>query len=93
MQHDVLLVSDRAIGTDQDRRFVWVVGTDGKAKYQPLRLGPLEGGLRVVREGLSASDRVVVRGLQRMRPGAEVALETVSMAAAERPAAAKEIAQ
>jgi multidrug efflux system membrane fusion protein len=93
MQHDVLLVSDRAIGTDQDRRFVWVVGTDGKAKYQPVRLGPLEGGLRVVREGLSASDRVVVRGLQRMRPGAEVALETVSMAAAERPAAAKEIAQ
>jgi RND family efflux transporter MFP subunit len=93
MQHDVLLVSDRAIGTDQDRRFVWVVGTDGKAKYQPLRLGPLEGGLRVVREGLSASDRVVVRGVQRMRPGAEVALDTVSMAAAERPAAAKEIAQ
>jgi multidrug efflux system membrane fusion protein len=89
----VLLVSDRAIGTDQDRRFVWVVGADGKAKYQPVRLGPLEDGLRVIREGLTASDRVVVRGLQRIRPGAEVAPATVSMAAVDRPAATREIAQ
>jgi RND family efflux transporter MFP subunit len=92
-QRDVLLVSDRAIGTDQDRRFVWVVGADGKAKYQPVRLGPLEDGLRVIREGLTASDRVVVRGLQRIRPGAEVAPATVSMAAVDRPAATREIAQ
>jgi len=93
VQHDVLLVSDRAIGTDQDHRFVWVVGADGKAKYQPVRLGPLEGGLRVIREGLSVSDRVVVRGLQRVRPGAEVAPEMVSMAAADGSATFREIAQ
>ncbi len=94
VQHDVLLVSDRAIGTDQDRRFVWVVGADGKAKYQPVKLGPLEGGLRVIREGVSASDHVVVRGLQRVRPGTEVAPETVSMASVDRAAGApREIAQ
>jgi RND family efflux transporter MFP subunit len=93
VQHDVLLVSDRAIGTDQDRRFVWVVGTDGRTKYQPVKLGPLEGGLRVIREGISASDRVVVRGLQRVRPGAEVAPETVSMASVDRTGGNREIAQ
>jgi len=94
LQRDVLLVSDRAIGTDQDRRFVWVIGADGRAKYQPVKLGPLEGGLRVIREGVAASDRVVVRGLQRVRPGAEVAPEVVSMASVDRAAGApREIAR
>jgi len=90
---DVLLVSDRAIATDQDRRFVWVVGADGKARYHAVKLGPLEGGLRVVREGLSPSDRVVVRGLQRIRPGSDVAPELVAMGAADRAPAANGIAQ
>ena len=91
--NDVLLISDRAIATDQDRRFVWVVGADGKAKYHAVKLGPLESGLRVVREGLSPSDRVVVRGLQRIRPGAEVTAELISMNAVDRERAPKEVAQ
>jgi RND family efflux transporter MFP subunit len=77
--HPVVLVSDRAIGTDQDRRFVWLLGADGKVVYRAVKLGPLEYGLRVVREGLSEQDRVIVRGLQRVRPGAEVLADAVAM--------------
>lgn len=77
--HDAVLVEDRAVATDQDRRFVWVVGPDDRAQYRAVKLGPLEGALRVVREGLAADDRVVVRGLQRLRPGVEVAAELVAM--------------
>ena len=78
-----LLISDRAVGTDQDHRFVWVVGADGKAVRKDVKLGPLEDGLRVVRGGLAPGDPVVVRGLQRVRPGAELATEQVSMRAVD----------
>lgn len=77
--HDAVLVADRAIATDQDRRFVWTIGADGRAQYRAVKLGPLEGGLRVVREGLTDADRVVVRGLQRLRPGVQVDAELVAM--------------
>jgi len=81
--HQRLLVADRAVANDQDRRFVWVVGGDGKAVRRPVKLGPVDGGLRVVREGLAPSDKVVVRGLQRLRPGVEVIPELVSMRQAD----------
>jgi membrane fusion protein, multidrug efflux system len=81
--HQGLLVADRAVANDQDRRFVWVVGADGKAQRRPVKLGPVDGGLRVVREGLAPSDKVVVRGLQRLRPGVEVLPELVSMRQAD----------
>jgi len=77
--HEAILVADLAVATDQDRRFVWVVGADGKVEHRQVKLGPLSGGLRVVREGLTASDRVVVRGLQRVQPGARVNAEVISM--------------
>jgi RND family efflux transporter MFP subunit len=77
--HPVVLISDRAIATDQDRRFVWVVGAGDKIAYRAVKLGPIEQGMRVVREGLSASDRVVVRGLQRVRPGVEVLPDAIAM--------------
>ena len=77
--HPVVLISDRAIATDQDRRFVWVIGEAGKVAYRAVKLGPLEHGLRVVREGLTEKDRVVVRGLQRVRPGVEVSADAVAM--------------
>lgn len=80
---DALLISDRAVGTDQDHRFVWVVGSDGKAVRRDVKLGPLEDGLRVVREGLRPDESVVVRGLQRIRPGVAVAAEQVSMRAVD----------
>lgn len=82
-ERPALLISDRAVATDQDRRFVWVVSEDGKVTYRPITLGPLERGLRVVREGLTEGDKVVVRGLQRIRPGAAVAFDTVPMQSIE----------
>ena len=77
--HPAVLIADLAVATDQDRRFVWVVGPDGKVEHRTVKLGPLNGGLRVVREGLTTADRIVVRGLQRVRPGALVATEAIGM--------------
>jgi len=90
--HAAVLIADLAVATDQDRRFVWVVDADGKVEHRTLKLGPLNGGLRIVREGLTTEDRIVVRGLQRVRPGAMVAAQTISMADAaqlEKPATVK----
>lgn len=83
--HPRLLVSDRAISTDQDRRFVYVVGSDDKVQYRGVRLGPIHDGLRVVLEGLTRDDRVVVRGLQRIKPGASVAPTAVDMRSLDAP--------
>src|SRR6185369_6819100 len=77
--HDALMIADLAVATDQDRRFVWVVGADGKVEHRTVKLGPINGGLRIVREGLSVNERIVVRGLQRVRPGALVATQEVAM--------------
>jgi multidrug efflux system membrane fusion protein len=74
-----LLVSERAIGTDQDKRFVLVVGADNKAQYREVTLGALVDGLRVVTSGLNPGEQVIVSGLQRVRPGAAVAPERVAM--------------
>lgn len=77
--HEAVMIADLAVGTDQDRRFVWVVGADGKVERRTVKLGPLNGGLRIVREGLSENERIIVRGLQRVRPGAVVAAKEVAM--------------
>ena len=76
------LVSDRAIGTDQSKRFVLVVNRDNKAEYREVRLGRQVDGLRVVEDGLAAGERIVVNGLQRVRPGAPISPQPVAMAAA-----------
>jgi membrane fusion protein, multidrug efflux system len=74
-----LLVNERAIGTDQNKRFVMVVDADSKAVYREVTLGPASEGLRVVTSGLQAGERIVVNGLQRIRPGALVAPQMVGM--------------
>jgi len=74
-----LLINDRAIATDQDRRFVLVVGAGDKLEYRAVRTGPVVDGLRVVREGLKAGERIVVNGLQRVRPGMPVKPRLVPM--------------
>ncbi|HEY0463080.1 MAG TPA: efflux RND transporter periplasmic adaptor subunit [Polyangiaceae bacterium] len=79
ISHEAVLIADLAVATDQDRRFVWVVGADGKVEHRTIKVGPLNGGLRIVREGLTTNDRIVVRGLQRVRPGALVAAQAISM--------------
>jgi multidrug efflux system membrane fusion protein len=74
-----LLVSERAVGTDQNKKFVMVVGEDNKAEWREVTLGAPVNGLRVVTKGLKAGERVVVNGLQHIRPGALVAPATVTM--------------
>jgi RND family efflux transporter MFP subunit len=70
--YDALLIPDEAIGTDQARKFVYVVDADNHARYRPITLGPMIDGLRVVREGLAADERIVINGLQRTKPDALV---------------------
>ncbi|NGO65583.1 efflux RND transporter periplasmic adaptor subunit [Rhizobium daejeonense] len=67
-----LLVSERAIGTDQDKKFVFVVDASNTVATRQVRLGTSVDGQRIVEEGLNAGDRIVVNGLQRIRPGAVV---------------------
>lgn len=75
-----LAISERAIGTDQSKRYVMVIGDDNKAEYREVVLGAaLSDGQRVVTNGLKPGERIVVNGLQRVRPGAVVAPQTVSM--------------
>ena len=74
-----LLINDRAVSTDQDRKFVYVVGEDNKAEYRPVTLGPQIDGLRVVRDGLKAGEKIVVNGLQRVHPGAPITPTVVPM--------------
>ena len=75
-----LAISERAIGTDQSKRYVMVVSSENKAEYREVTLGAaLADGLRVVTNGLKSGERIVVNGLQRVRPGALVAPQTVSM--------------
>ncbi len=84
-----VLVADRAIGTDQSKRYVLVVGADHKAMYREIKPGRLVGGLRIVEAGLKAGEAVVVNGLQRVRPGSPVTPQSVPMDAAESAAPAK----
>ncbi|CAA7612447.1 efflux RND transporter periplasmic adaptor subunit [Magnetospirillum sp. SS-4] len=69
--YESLLVPDTAIVTDQARKLVMTV-KDGTVVPKPVRLGPLQDGLRVIRDGLAADDQVIVNGLMRARPGAKV---------------------
>jgi len=68
-----LLVNERAVGTDQSKKFVMVVGGDNKAAYREITLGGTADGLRIVKSGLEPNERIVVNGLQRIRPGVLVA--------------------
>src|SRR5262245_34674611 len=68
-----ILVSERAIGTDQDKRYVFVVGPDDKAIWRQITLGGTANGQRIVTAGLEPGERIVVNGLQRVRPGAQLA--------------------
>jgi multidrug efflux system membrane fusion protein len=78
-----VLVEDRAVGTDLDRRFVLVVGGDKTIESRTVTLGPIIDGLRVVRTGLKAGELVVVNGLQRVRPGGRANATVVPMGGAQ----------
>ncbi|HEV7867868.1 MAG TPA: efflux RND transporter periplasmic adaptor subunit [Chthoniobacteraceae bacterium] len=78
-EYEAMLVRDTAIGSDQGRPFVYVVGEDGKATQRRVVTGPLEDGLRIVREGLKVEDSVVINGLMAIRPGVVVKAEQAEM--------------
>ena len=71
--YEALLLPDAAIATDQSRKIVFVVNNDNVVEVRPVTLGPLDDGLRVIREGLKADDKVIIEGIQRARVGAKVA--------------------
>ncbi|WP_326942619.1 efflux RND transporter periplasmic adaptor subunit [Actimicrobium sp. GrIS 1.19] len=75
------LIAEQAIGTDQNRKFVYVVNAESKAEYRAVELGPLVDNLRVVRSGLKPGEKIIVNGLQRARPGAPVTVQMVPMEA------------
>jgi multidrug efflux system membrane fusion protein len=76
-----VVVADRAIGTDQSRRYVLVIDPESKAVYREVKIGRLVDGLRVIESGLKPGETIVVSGLQRVRPGAPVTPQTVPMEA------------
>jgi len=77
--YEALLLPDTAIATDQSRKIVFVVKDDNTVEAKPVTLGPLDEGLRVIREGLKPEDRVIVDGLQRARVGAKVTPQTAEV--------------
>jgi hypothetical protein len=70
--YNALLVPDQAIVTDQERQVVFVVDDRNVAHMKPIEPGPLVSGLRVVKSGLAANDRVVIDGVQRAQGGKAV---------------------
>ena len=78
-----VVIDDRAVGTDQSQKFVYVVGENNVVDYRVVKLGRLFDGLRIVEEGLIPGERIVVNGLQRVRPGVTIAPQLVSMARRE----------
>jgi RND family efflux transporter MFP subunit len=80
--YTAVLVPDAAVATDQDRRYVLVVGADGTVEYRSVELGEVSDGLRVVRNGLKAGERVIVAGLARARPGSKVTPQDAPASAA-----------
>lgn len=74
-----MLLPERAIGSDQGQKFVWLAKDDGSIEYRKVALGAQFGSYRAIAEGLRPEDRVVVEGLQKLRPGAKVKAEPASL--------------
>jgi multidrug efflux system membrane fusion protein len=78
-KYPALLVTDRAVGSDQGKKFVFVVNDSNIVEYRAVKPGPLIDGLRVIQEGLKAGEWVIVNGIQRARPGMQVKAERAAM--------------
>jgi multidrug efflux pump subunit AcrA (membrane-fusion protein) len=77
--HAALLVSERALDTDQGKKIVYVVDAENKVVVRPVREGALHDGLREITDGLKPGERVIVNGLQLVRPGVTVEPKLVDM--------------
>ncbi|HCF3827716.1 TPA: efflux RND transporter periplasmic adaptor subunit [Pseudomonas aeruginosa] len=82
---EAVLIDDQAVGTDQGRNYVLVVGENNQAQYRPIELGPVVDGLRVINGGLQAGEKIIIKGL--VRPGMAVTPRMVPMQAPAAPAA------
>jgi multidrug efflux system membrane fusion protein len=82
-EQQTLLIPDAAIASDQSNKVVFAVADDGTVSMKRVELGPISEGLRIVRSGLSADDRIVIDGLQRARPGQKVKAEDGKIEAAK----------
>jgi RND family efflux transporter MFP subunit len=87
-EHEALLVPDGAIASDQSSKIVFTVADDGTVGTKLIELGPMVDGLRVIRSGLASTDRIVIDGLQRARPGGKVTAQDGKIEAAAPAAAA-----
>lgn len=85
-RQNALLVPDKAIGSDQGRRFVLVVDGNGEVVYRPVDVGLAQGAQRIVTAGLNAGEQVIVSGLMRVKPGMRVKPQPAAEAAAAAPA-------
>jgi RND family efflux transporter MFP subunit len=80
-EHAALLISEKAIGTDQGQKYVFTVDEGAVAQYRRITLGPLIDGKRIIKDGISPNEQVIVDGQARIRPGMKVAPQKNSMSA------------
>lgn len=86
-EYPAVMIPDEAIGTDQTNKFVYVVAEDGTVARKAVTLGPLVDGLRVIRTGVDAGEWVIIKGIQRARPGNKVAAKREEIKVGDAPAA------
>ena len=82
---DAVLIHATAVQTDQSKKFVMVVDAENKAQYREVTLGGMTDGLQVITSGLKPDEKIVVNGLQRVRPGVPVAGTEVDMVTLKDP--------
>jgi len=93
-QFQAMLIDEKAVLTDQDRKFVYVVDKDNKAQRRDIELGRNADGLRIVEQGLKAGDRVIIDGVQKVfMPGMPVQAKAVAMQPVVAPVAAPAVAK
>ena len=78
-EYAAILIDDRAVNTDQNQKYVFVLAANNQVEYRRIKLGRVIDGLRIVREGLKAGDVIVVNGAQRVHPGITVTPQMVTM--------------
>jgi multidrug efflux system membrane fusion protein len=83
---DTLLVPERAVGIDQGQRFVYVVGPENKVEYRKVTVGQIYDGKLAIRDGIKPEDRIIIEGLQMLRPGQVVEIAAPDKSAAAKPA-------
>jgi RND family efflux transporter MFP subunit len=87
-EYQAILIEDRAVNTDQSQKYVLLLGANNQIEYRKVKLGRVIDGLRIVSEGLTPGDVIVVNGAQRVHPGVTVTPQRVIMRADTADAAA-----